>query len=628
MTVSTTEGRKQYDGDDSETEFVVPFEFTSEDDLKVLKQNTSTLVETALTLGVDYTIVTGVGGDAWIEPPPPTFPTNVKVVCTVAPSSSERLTLYRDPDGAQTLDLISVTSLPPKTLQPLLNKITTIADRAKSLASRAPSKYEGDDDEADPGRYNFGGHRGTNADDAVDTQDLATLATVLAEIAKASVTPYEYPITANAAVLISRSTFDDMLDTLGGEALGIAIFKDATAGDALVTLGGGAEGINVFQAATAGAILTGLGLSSQGVSLVNDQTEPEAQATLAIPSKNLIDNSNFDIWQKEVSFTSPASGDMLADRWAVRYVGDEIAVDVTQEADVPADASAGPSTYSLKIEITTEEDAVAAGDYFILEQRINGTSCGFLRWNAGVVYHRDAYLSFWVKSSETGTYYVSVRNSAEDRSFIGSYTVDQANTWEFKTIAVDAPDTGTWIIVDGIGIKVGFCLGAGTDWHGSVAWQSANKLSTVSQEQWFTAAGATFQVSAINFHEGKWERPYVPPEFHEELDHLELYYQKSLAYGTHFDGANTELGNIELVRGNAHDPVAVQFRRRMRATPTSVDVYSASTGAVDHIHDESTAADRDAGTQSLCDSGFVVNPTEATTAGDCFRFHYEADANL
>ena len=70
-------------------------------------------------------------------------------------------------------------------------------------------------------------------------------------------------------------------------------------------------------------------------------------------------------------------------------------------------------------------------------------------------------LSFYVKSSVTGTYGVGLANNAETENFVAEYTINSANTWEKKTINIPVRTSGTWLTDNSVGIGVRWDLGSG-----------------------------------------------------------------------------------------------------------------------------------------------------------------------
>jgi hypothetical protein len=87
-----------------------------------------------------------------------------------------------------------------------------------------------------------------------------------------------------------------------------------------------------------------------------------------------------------------------------------------------------------------------------------------------------------VRSSLTGAFGGSLRNGTADRSYPFSYTINAANTWEQKSVTIAGDTSGTWSTDNGVGILVGFSLGTGSTFNGTVnAWGAGNYYTTL----WF-----------------------------------------------------------------------------------------------------------------------------------------------
>jgi len=193
-----------------------------------------------------------------------------------------------------------------------------------------------------------------------------------------------------------------------------------------------------------------------------------------MPHRNLIINGEMMIAQRGTSFSSIASGSYCLDRWRFIEVG-AVVVDVTQATDTPTVAEAGTDfKFSMKIDVTTADASLAASDQVLVQHKIEGFNTAHLGFGAANA--ATVTLSFWVKSTVTGTAYVAFKNSAADRGYPAAYTISSSNTWEKKTIKVVGDTSGTWIgATNGIGINLEFILAAGTDFHGTAnAWGAGN----------------------------------------------------------------------------------------------------------------------------------------------------------
>jgi len=132
------------------------------------------------------------------------------------------------------------------------------------------------------------------------------------------------------------------------------------------------------------------------------------------PQPNPIINGNMDIWQRGTSFAAPANATYFADRWRIAYSTTGV-VTASRSTSVPTVAESGVLfNYSLDLDVTTADAAIAAGDYCALQQSIEG-----FNWRHFA--QRDVTLSFWVYATKTGTHCISISNSGLDRSYVAEY---------------------------------------------------------------------------------------------------------------------------------------------------------------------------------------------------------------
>jgi hypothetical protein len=213
--------------------------------------------------------------------------------------------------------------------------------------------------------------------------------------------------------------------------------------------------------------------------------------------KNYIMNGDMRIAQRGTAFTSVASGVFVADRFSYQKIG-AMVHNSSQDTDVPTLAQAGYLFQnSLRLNLTTPDTSIAAGDRTHLSQIIEG-------YNWASIAQKTFTLSFWVKATVTGTYCVSFRNSGADRSYVAEYTINTTNTWEYKTITVPAsPSAGGWDYANGIGLRVDWIIACGTSFQGTAgSWQAANLLCTSNQVNGVNTGATDFKITGIQLNEG------------------------------------------------------------------------------------------------------------------------------
>ena len=207
---------------------------------------------------------------------------------------------------------------------------------------------------------------------------------------------------------------------------------------------------------------------------------------------------------------------------------------------------------------------VGSGEAFSILHRIEGFNCADLGW--GTSDAKTVTLSFWVRSSLTGTFGGSFRNNADNRSYPYSYTISSANTWEQKTVTVVGDTTGSWETGNGSGITLFFGLGVGSTLSGTAgAWAGANYISSTGATSVVGTSGATFYITGVQLEEGSVATPFEHRQYGQELALCQRYYYKTDALNSNSRlgsgyGFTTTIGKF-----------LIQFPVPMRAAPSSLE---------------------------------------------------------
>jgi hypothetical protein len=220
-------------------------------------------------------------------------------------------------------------------------------------------------------------------------------------------------------------------------------------------------------------------------------------------------------------------------------------------------------TNSLLATVTTADASVGASQRYFIQQRIEGFNTADFGWGAAGAL--SVTLSFWVRSSVTGTYGGSMRNSAGDRSYPFTYSISAANTWEYKTVTVSGDTTGTWLTDNGSGVLVTWGLGVGSSLSGTAgAWSASGLWSATGATNWISTNGATFYLTGVQLEVGTAATPFERRQYGQELALCQRYFQRFSAFsGSTFDAFISYFGGTGAVSG------IQMFFEQMRATPTA-----------------------------------------------------------
>jgi len=179
----------------------------------------------------------------------------------------------------------------------------------------------------------------------------------------------------------------------------------------------------------------------------------------ALSNRNLIINGAMQVWQRGTGSTAVGSTNTYhADRWLAREDSDG-SLTTEQSTDAPANFK-----YSNKVTVTSADTSIGAAQKCYFSQRVEGTvfdSLGF-----GTSAAKTTTLSFYVKSSLTGTFSGSLTNDNNNRSYPYEYTINSANTWERKSVTFPGDTTGTWDTGSSDWLELYWDLGIGSNFDG------------------------------------------------------------------------------------------------------------------------------------------------------------------
>jgi hypothetical protein len=231
-------------------------------------------------------------------------------------------------------------------------------------------------------------------------------------------------------------------------------------------------------------IRTGTGAGTTAITVGTDQAVTMAGA---VSSSSLTVNSNNISAVNSLGFRNRIiNGAMVIDqrnagasvtldntgwKFAVDRFGAYEDTDGVMTAEQVEDAPTGFYN-SLKFTTTTADSSLAATQRVNVRQCIEGYNTADLAF--GTAGASTITVSFWVKSSLTGTFGAVLINNNSTRTYPFSYTINSANTWEQKTITVSGDQSGTWLTTNGIGMQVMFSLGVGSTYRGTAgSWVSS-----------------------------------------------------------------------------------------------------------------------------------------------------------
>ena len=290
----------------------------------------------------------------------------------------------------------------------------------------------------------------------------------------------------------------------------------------------------------------------------------QATAATGFGFKNRIINGAMVIDQRNagasISVTTGNDG-YPVDRF---YIGNRTGSGVFSGQQTTASNPAGYKSV-LGVTTTTAQASLTATQWSAVRHSIEGFNVSDLGW--GTANAATVTLSFWVRSSLTGTFGGSFVNASFNRSYPFSYSISSANTWEQKTITIAGDTTGTWATDNTAGIHIFFGLGVGTTYSGTAgAWAATAYYSATGATSVVGTGSATFYITGVQLEKGSTATSFDYRPYGTELALCQRYYEFiDGVYSTNYNGSL-----------NRNDISNLVWKVTKRAIPT-LAIVSATT---------------------------------------------------
>ena len=356
------------------------------------------------------------------------------------------------------------------------------------------------------------------------------------------------------------------------------------------------SGANLTGIAATDNVRTGI-LDVAGIATFRDTVNiPNINGGQIGGRRNIIINGAMQIAQRSTSAVNIAGGKTWSDvdrfgQWTTTADGNWKSGQ--QVADAPTDFQ-----YSRKI-TSLAANTIASSTYHTVRYTVEGYDAKQL--NCGNSSAKTVTLSFYVKSSLTGTFGLNFTNSANNRSYATTYAISSAD-WEQKTITLTLDTSGTWLTTNGVGLEINWALAIGSSYQTSTLnqWQDNWRFPDTGANTLMTTNGATFQLTGVQLEVGSQATAFEHRSYGEELALCQRYFEDGGTYHTS-DTASGALGRTNL-----------QFANTKRADPTvEINVTAGQTGQMEFTSD----------------SGFAYR-TRGSLVGDSTEFTFTAEAEI
>ena len=236
--------------------------------------------------------------------------------------------------------------------------------------------------------------------------------------------------------------------------------------------------------------------------------------------RNILINGGLQISQRGTDLNDVSHGDYCADRFQITKANtDQLVINYDQSTDTPDGFS-----NSFKLSVGTVESAIDTNEYLMINQKIEAQNLQHLKY--GTSSAETLTLSFHVKSSVTGTYAISVFQQDASKYYSTTYTVNSANTWEYKTVKINGNTSDIINNDNGSGLRLSWTLSSGSNFTSGSndAWGASSNWAVGHNASWITTSSATFFLTGVQLEVGSQATPFEHRSFGEELALCQRYY--------------------------------------------------------------------------------------------------------
>jgi hypothetical protein len=343
------------------------------------------------------------------------------------------------------------------------------------------------------------------------------------------------------------------------------------------------------------------------------------------PFRNIIINGDMSIAQRSTSVASISSGVVYhtVDRW-ITSASSAGTWTQSQSTDVP---SGQGFAKSLKIDCTTANASLSASSELLFQSRFEGQNLQYLK--KGTANAQSLTLSFWVKSTKTGTFIAELFDSDNTRQISKSYTIDSASTWEKKTLTFSGDTTGAFGNDNATSLSLNFWLSAGSNYTSgtlNTSWNAnTNANRVVGQVNLADSTSNDFWITGVQLEAGTTASDFEFLPYDVNLQRCLRYYEKSVNYIASKVSSNT------IPRFEIYESVYYQVQKRAAPTVT----ITGFSGGTNQVSRADTGADLGANSGRLYTNGINFfnldnnnSSSPITTNYTAVTYTFKSDAEL
>jgi hypothetical protein len=327
------------------------------------------------------------------------------------------------------------------------------------------------------------------------------------------------------------------------------------------------------------------GVSTAGITTVYTSSFNGGQLGGA---RNIIINGSMVVNQR--GWTGAAgnttNGSYVTDRFAINGSHDgAISVgQTTLTSTTGGNAYADGFQSALFFNVTTADASLSASQFQQINQFIEGYNVQGIK--KGTANAHPVTLSFWCRSTTTGTYIAELGDYLNSRQVSQAYTINEANTWEKKTLTFPADASGVLNNSNARILDVKWWLAAGSTYSGgtlNTSWAAVTAANMAAgQTNLLASAGNNFWLTGVQLEVGSVATEFERRSYGQELALCQRYYEKSYDVDVS-PGTNTTSGAPYLTGstdGGNNQGIPIFFKVTKRASPTMTAYRTSGTVGV------------------------------------------------
>ena len=240
--------------------------------------------------------------------------------------------------------------------------------------------------------------------------------------------------------------------------------------------------------------------------------------------RNIVYNGKMQVAQRSASAVTgigATSGYFTCDRWVYSVAGSHAGrFTMSQSTDTPNGFS-----HSLKLDCTTADTSIAAGELAIIRQHFEGQDLQHLK--KGTSDAEQVTVSFYVKASSAFTFGLELFDSDNDRQITKLFTT--TTSWVRHEITFPADTTGAFNNDNARSLDLSFWIHAGSTYAGGTLNSTAFASTTTANraagiDSFFSSTDNELFITGVQLEVGEQATPFEHRSFGEELALCQRYY--------------------------------------------------------------------------------------------------------